>query len=517
MNMEIYTKIKEYLKLNNFKYKAGYWFIGTSKKSVDMMKIQQLLPSDLTDEVNNKQFREIFEKLNEEAKIEEEEKALKRENKYNSDELIRQFKDILEEENIILDIANMEYKVIIAGIEKDITRGDLTNLISSNQNMRIINTGEGIDSRMLVSFIDVSMFKIRKQKEEDLINSIKFNKEDEAFVDEYLEKWHEALMIAQDIEIFKTLMKHFIWQIKRRIISQPTYNDIMISIYGNQGIGKSFLTNGIFKPVLNVFYNSSINLSNLQDERWIPVLQNQYLMNIEEIDTGSESNYKNGQSMASIKKIITGTEATYRPMATNKPVSVKINTSFISNANYHIYKVMNDESGMRRFFEFVSQIKEHCRIDEDKVKFLCDNSMRLFCGINEELSKGYWDINSEVGKKISEIQMSYVNKPTISLFKEKLIFNPKLKNKDCIKLNDLYDIYTEFNKEMGDSKCILKKNFKRAIEDLFPGCSKIYHKCVIFSLELVPEEVEEIKPLNYSSFKRGKVIIENSEVEMEDF
>lgn len=369
-----------------------------------------------------------------------------------------------------LDIATMGFKKVIIGaggksysisVDEDELRTQITNSI----NVFKMNKDIKFSTKDVLVYKDAISLDMLDKKLAFLLSEISYNGSN--ISDIFFTRMHKAFQITQDLDIFITLMKHFVWQIKRRITEQSTYNDIMISIFGNQGIGKSYLINAIFGKLLGGFYNASISISNLLDERWTRALNTQFLMNIEELDAGGDR--INGQTMATLKKYLTGKEATYRPMGTNTTKTVAIKTSFISTANYHIYKVLSDETGMRRFFEFTSGINRDQRISEEDSKWLEDNALDMFCSIDENKSKGYWDTNNEIGLKITAIQRTYVNDSASRFLESTYKLAKNMKAKDGLKLSDIYTEYLSFCEHENIETQFRKKinNFAERIEHVF--------------------------------------------------
>lgn len=412
--------------------------------------------------------------------------------------IMSELNDIFEHENIVLNFETSEYARVVGkdGNGQDIMNTlnptDLHNIISVNQYAKKINTDNGVDPKILIGLLQYNAIQIRNNKLVEMLDSLKYDADNEGFADKYFKLWHKTMDIKQSEDVFVTMMKHFTWQIKRRMMERPTYYDIMVALYGAQGIGKSFLVNGTYGGVLDRFYNASISLDNLMDERWTVALNNQFLMNIEEMDSGKMGNIS-GKNLATIKKVITGSEATYRPMGTNTTQSVKIKTSFISNANYHIYEIINDETGMRRFIEFNSGIEKGKQLDNAMVAKLIDYAPKMFSSINENLDKGYFDPTSPVGLEVAAIQESYVRKPAISEFAELLEVDKDMKYSECVAYNTLYDQYESHcvEQKVAEKYRVTKKNFRRKMEDLLEGSTKVQGNIWRFAVKFKQQDADE--------------------------
>lgn len=426
--------------------------------------------------------------------------------------LLAELNDIFHHENITLNLESMEYVRIVgkdsnnADVYSTINPTEMVTVVTVNQNAKKLNTDNAVDGKVLLSMLEYNKIETRRTQLEDLIESVKYNAKDASFADKYLDAMYDAMQIKESREVFRVLMKHFIWQIKRRTMERRTYNDIMISFFGNQGVGKSYVVNNIFGSIFKKFYNASISLDNLMDERWTVALNSQFVMNIEEMDAGKMGNIS-GKNLAMIKKVITGSEATYRPMGTNTTQTVKIKTSFISNANFHVYDIINDESGMRRFFEFNLAVPKGSRIDSTKVEKLVAHADRFFASINEELERGYWDTTDAVGIEVAKIQDSYVKKPAILEFAERLEMIEDMKYGDCVGIDTMYDQYTSYCIEQGvaEKYRVSKKNFRRKMEDLIDGCTRVQGNIYRFRLKFKQVESDNKDLQRSSIFKYGEL------------
>jgi hypothetical protein len=374
------------------------------------------------------------------------------------------------------DVETLDFKkTLTVGGQNKLLFIDQTELDQNIENMvncARINSDFKITAKTLLTYKETFCYDYYNDKMTEMFEAIAY-KSDDSFADEYFTRLHKHMKIAEDLDIFLTLMKHFVWQIKRRILEISTHNDIMICLYGAQGVGKSFLCSAIFGEVLGRFYNPTISFNNLLDERWTRALFTQFLMNIEEMDAGG--NKFTDSNLATLKKYLTGKEATYRPMKTNEQKVIPIKASFISTSNFHIYKVISDESGMRRFFEFNMGLEKSERMDYEETTWFKDNSHRMFSSINENIEYGYWKVDSEVGEKITEIQKSYINNSAFKFLTSKFVLDESMKLEDGCTLSELYASYDSYCVENGIDKRWIKQkeNFKQTIIEVFGNSPRL--------------------------------------------
>lgn len=402
---------------------------------------------------------------------------------------------ILEHEGYVLDFELMEFKKVVSmngtgnPIYSTITEDVLYKVVEANENARAINLDVKPMVKEIMSYIAYYKECMKIKALGEIIESTNYNPEYSKFFPQFAKLVHEAYNAVEPLDVFTIGLAQAYWVMKRLMRELTTYNDLTLTFRGAQGIGKGFLVNVMFGTVLGKFYNPSAKISDIVDERWTPALGNMILVNIDEADVGGNG-FMSEKAMAPLKSRITNNVFTFRPMHTNNTSEVKKKASFISTSNFHIYEVMNDSSGMRRFLEFNSKNVNQQRFDEVKVAQIKEWAFKAFQSIDENRDKGYWDLESETGKKITAIQETYVTKPAIVDFCEQLIVDPEMKFTECMDLNSLYAEYEEYCSEqkVSEKYRITKKNFRRKIEDIVEGCSKTHGNVHRFCVKLEKPE-----------------------------
>lgn len=411
---------------------------------------------------------------------------------YSKDTVSEILNNIITVENLEVDLERDAFKKVIFHDEtqnKDhyeiVSQDDLDNIITVCEDAKVLNTGTKSYARQLIDYTRYYFADKAREDKCELMKAIIHDKDDSAFFDEYCRKLYVAYNCAEEYDIFYTLMKHNYWQIKRRLFSCVVINDICLTLRGPQGVGKSFLVSALFGDVFGRRFVPAWSMESIVDERCTPALGNMLVINIDEVDTGKMGSMS-GKAMADVKSRLTSDEYTYRPLYSNTVKTIPRTATFISTSNYHIYEIMNDETGMRRFFEFNTNNEEQVRFDHDLVSELKDDALRAFRSIDEDNKVGYWDVNSEVGAKITAIQKTYV-KPNsaVEFVNEACIVNKDLQHTECIAPKDLYIEYCSYMKETGNlEKKFNKMNFIRKIRDKFPEAIKMKDNTERFLFEI---------------------------------
>lgn len=289
-----------------------------------------------------------------------------------------------------------------------------------------INTGSRISHKLVQAYLKDYKAQIGIDKAVELRQKIAFDGGLEAHRTEFLRRWYRMAKITYDFAIWETLISHQHWQLKRRAyglglgVGQP----VMLGFHGRTGIGKTSLADKMYKPLFGTQYNADATLERLCDERNTPMFKTCLLINVEELAKSDGMEYKAGagaQQMAQLKKIMTTDELTYRPMRTNTTERVPNLATLMFNANQHVYSVINDETGMRRFFEFVSDQPERTHFEStspDDWAFLTDptNVTNFMRSINEDNNAGFWYEGCSTWDDIRRIQHSYIKEDSFTAY-----------------------------------------------------------------------------------------------------
>lgn len=146
-------------------------------------------------------------------------------------------------------------------------------------------------------------------------------------------------------------MKHFMWNVKRSMNGLETYRDLMPVFQGDQGIGKSeTLRKGFLGPLNDL--SKSTTFRQLDDGREMKLLSDNFVLLFDEMAHAGFSDIDN------IKRMITESTISIRRMRETSHDIVKKNAQFIGTANKRLSTIINDPTGMRRFYEVVCRSKD---------------------------------------------------------------------------------------------------------------------------------------------------------------
>lgn len=304
--------------------------------------------------------------------------------------------------------------------------------------------------------------------------NVKYDARYEAIGERWLKAIYEYFKPTESYEIFSTLMKHWAWQVKRKMNDRPVKYHIWLNFFGAAGIGKTTALNKISSPFTD--FTSTTSISKLFDDtKEIKRLTENFILIFDEMAVNVESETSGGRLTADqkaiLKSIITGDKMDARVYGTQEQAKRRITFSCISSANEHLYDVIYDETTMRRFFDFNCTGTRPKSFD-DINKYL-DNSIYFWKSIDEDSDDGYFDPDTEVGKQVQAIQASYYpTKTTTKMWADAV--NLRIGK---TKLESAFRFYTNWCKETGNKGKALQY-FARDIQHILPDCTgpngKIY-------------------------------------------
>ncbi|TWB02756.1 virulence-associated protein E [Gluconacetobacter diazotrophicus] len=276
-----------------------------------------------------------------------------------------------------------------------------------------------------------------------------------------------------DSDYVATVLYHFVWQVKRKMIGRPVKHHMMPIFTGTQGLGKSvFIEDKLLKPIHDFMKKTDFNL--IDEGKAASLFQN-FVLFFDEM-SGIRKADVNG-----IKGAITDTTRTYRPMRTNEERTITNNATFIGATNETLDVLIKDESGARRFAAIKfgkNNTAPYLNPEYDKIDW-----QQLWYGVCP-YNDCIFDTNSElhalVKRKIAETRYigSFENwafdESTIAQFK----FNASGGNKSYKTAKALYENFKSFMENNYPKAHIINMHeFSKKIKNISENNSdKIKHK-----------------------------------------
>jgi hypothetical protein len=155
------------------------------------------------------------------------------------------------------------------------------------------------------------------------------------------------------------VVKHFIWQVKRRLYGLPVEDHVMPILYGPQRAGKSRAINALLRPVED-FVDAPGDLATIIDERQVFRMTQCYVLVFDEMAKAKKAD------VDLLKNRITQDTVRWRILGSNRRASGPNNATFIGATNTSLLDLIYDPTGVRRFYE----IKCQARLDWDAINTL---------------------------------------------------------------------------------------------------------------------------------------------------
>lgn len=306
--------------------------------------------------------------------------------------------------------------------------------------------------------------KVRDENQNAVVNMFKNITYDQNATEvgkHFLKGMFDYFKPAEGFDIFDTIMSHWGWMVKRRILNLPVVNSIMPSLCGETGLGKTLSLQRWFAPMhdytiitdLSVIFNATKEMGKLTDNYIL--LFDELSINSENISSDSLTDDQNN----TLKSMLTKDELDVRIYSTQKQAKLKITFSPISTSNKHMYDIIYDPTSMRRYFEFTCTGKKPTDSFNAVNTLLKNEALSWWKSIDENLDRGYWFPNSTIGELISKYQANYYPTGTTTCKWIKYCkVRPGKKS-----LSDAYTAYKFWCSRAGFTKL---RNYDKFIEDI---------------------------------------------------
>jgi hypothetical protein len=139
------------------------------------------------------------------------------------------------------------------------------------------------------------------------------------------------------------VMKHFIWQVKRKLAGLPVEQHMMPVLFGRSGAGKSVAVSRLIEPLRSVALQTSMSI--FSDPFSRRAFARNFLVFFDELQ-GSDNTDVN-----TMKQIITAPVIEWRAMRSERVMSAPQNSTFIGCSNDPVCDRIKDPTSSRRFWQ----------------------------------------------------------------------------------------------------------------------------------------------------------------------
>lgn len=142
----------------------------------------------------------------------------------------------------------------------------------------------------------------------------------------------------------REVLRHWIWQVKRKLFGKEVGEHLMPILRGKQGSGKTFVVeHRILKPLKELCYRTSVKT--LLDPREARLIMDHFVLFLDELAGATKADIEE------LKRILTTDETKLRVMRTTHHETGASNASYIGACNKPVPDLIMDPTGMRRFYE----------------------------------------------------------------------------------------------------------------------------------------------------------------------
>lgn len=311
--------------------------------------------------------------------------------------------------------------------------------------------------------------------------------------EECLKGMYKHFGIIDDFNVFKVIMYHWLWQVKRKMLCKEVRWPIWPHFYGPAGLGKTKTLEKLVDTAIPDFRTTTQLAKIFENTSEIKRMTEYYAWVIDELAVGKSAEETADGSLSNdqksiLKSMLTSTDIDARIYGTQNMMKRDLTFSCISSANVHFADVIFDEQTMRRYFEFtcVSTIPES-REDWNKRMYFTEYFTDLWLDVNENLDEGYLHLGEDdIGKLVYSIQQQYYPTNT-TVAKWLTVYDIKPgKNPQA----DIHRMYVDWCKDSGYSKY---KNIDNFIKELKHRRPELVDKNG-FIFGLVEARTESLKP-----------------------
>lgn len=157
-----------------------------------------------------------------------------------------------------------------------------------------------------------------------------------------VDSWVTALC-GKPSNLDTVVMKHFIWQVKRKLGGLPVEQHCMPVTCGKSGAGKSVAVSRLIEPLMVVALQTDMSIFSDQFSR--RAFARNFLVFFDELQ-GSDS-----ADINAMKQIITAPVIEWRAMRSERVMSAPQNSTFIGCSNEPVRNRIKDNTSSRRFWQ----------------------------------------------------------------------------------------------------------------------------------------------------------------------
>jgi hypothetical protein len=259
--------------------------------------------------------------------------------------------------------------------------------------------------KTLLATLDLQEDRLEREERKNISKKLAYDPAYVGYADKILDEIIDLWNIKGDKEIIKAGIKHWCWNVKRRMNDLECRWGLMLYFYSEWGgAGKTYFANALVESISERFVALSVSSKQLCDiERESNKLENNYAMVIDEMKPLDE------ESLMSLRATIECKSRQIRVLGVQRQNRQLIRAQMIATANYDISRIIHDDSGYRRFLQLEFGLKDGEITENLKTKqnALILKLSRLWKGIDEKNESGYVIPGTALYNRIRSEQKGY--------------------------------------------------------------------------------------------------------------
>ena len=298
---------------------------------------------------------------------------------------------------------------------------DLLNRLFVDADRSIELNGTQIKKEYIKNHLDNSLCEIIANKRNNLKQVLKYTGANIPAVEKtvrLLLKYGKIPATNANVE----MMKHFLWSIKRKIYSKTIPFPVFFSFFSRKmGVGKSYFVKDIVSSLFTDLVNADAKIHHLlTDNDRKALVDGVVLCDFQELTLPDKFLKPDGtvseEVLETLKTTITADYFSGRQMYSANSAKVFNGSVFCSSTNKHIFDVVHDENGMRRYWEFNWGLESSTEFDTELTNLVLSNMLELWQNIDENFEEGYYHASNPHYNEIIYVQSLYRYVPPIEQF-----------------------------------------------------------------------------------------------------
>lgn len=282
-----------------------------------------------------------------------------------------------------------------------------------------------LDVEDLRSYIRDALTVYRYERSQNELKLLTENLNYRPFESDLVEAWVHAVCGKNSI-LDTAVMKHFLWQVKRKLAGLPVEQHMMPVLFGRSGAGKSVAVSRLIEPLRAMALQTDMSI--FSDPFSRRAFARNFLVFFDELQ-GSDN-----ADVNTMKQIITAPIIEWRAMRSERVMSAPQNSTFIGCSNDPVRDRIKDPTSSRRFWQI------NCA---DQIDWQAINSidyLALWRSIDEKAASPILAHLSEIRKiQETEIRAKDIVEQWIDESCEIVSFD-----ESALTTSELYDSFKEF-------------------------------------------------------------------------